>query len=93
MRDHHQNDGADRDLLQPLRPAEGTKIVLAAIVGSVFWVVAWLVAAWIITRTVAIEDGLLITVAAFLIAVPVLGLLAWGRRREEQRFERQGHHP
>jgi uncharacterized membrane protein YphA (DoxX/SURF4 family) len=93
MRDHHQNDDAERDLLQPLRPATGTKIVLAAIIGPVIWVVAWLVAAWTITRTVAIVDGLLITVAAFLIAVPVLGLLAWGRRREEQRFERERRHP
>jgi hypothetical protein len=28
-----------------------------------------------------------VTIASFLFAVPVLGLLAWGRTREERRFE------
>jgi hypothetical protein len=77
----------ERDLFQPLRPAKGTKLVLAAVIGPVAWVIAWLVAAWLIERSDAIEFGLLVTIAAFLFAVPVLGLLALGRRREERRFE------
>ena len=77
----------ERDLFQPLRPAKGTKLVFAAVIGPVAWVIAWLVAAWLIERSDAIEFGLLVTIASFLFAVPVLGLLAWGRAREERRFE------
>jgi cation transporter-like permease len=80
----------ERDLFQPLRPAKGTKLVLAAVIGPVAWVIAWLVAAWLITRTNIIEIGLLLTIGSFLFAVPVLGLLAWGRHREERRFAREG---
>jgi hypothetical protein len=86
----NQRGDAERDLFQPLRPAKGTKLVLAAVIGPVAWVIAWLVAAWLIYRSDAIEFGLLVTIASFLFAVPVLGLLAWGRRREERRFERAG---
>jgi hypothetical protein len=78
---------AERDLFRPLRPAKGTKLILAATIGPVAWVIAWLVAAWLIERTNAIEFGLLVTLGSFLFAVPVLGLLAWGRTREERRFE------
>lgn len=77
----------ERDLFRPLRPAKGTKLVLAAVIGPVAWVIAWLVAAWLIERSDAIEFGLLLTIASFLVAVPVLALLAWGRAREERRFE------
>jgi membrane protein DedA with SNARE-associated domain len=78
------------DLFEPLRPASGTKLVLAAVIGPIAWVIAWMVAAWLIVHTDAIELGLLITIASFLIAVPILGLLAWGRNREERRFELDG---
>jgi hypothetical protein len=77
----------EQDLFQPLRPAKGTKLVMAAVIGPVAWVIAWLVAAWLIERSDAIEFGLLMTTASFLFAVPVLGLLAWGRAREERLFE------
>jgi hypothetical protein len=80
----------ERDLFQPLRPAKGTKLVFAAVIGPVAWVIAWLVAAWLIYKDDAIEFGLLVTLGSFLFAVPVLGLLALGRRREERRFERTG---
>jgi hypothetical protein len=81
---------AERDLFQPLRPAKGTKLVLAAVIGPIAWVIAWLVAAWLIYRSDAIEFGLLMTLGSFLFAVPVLGLLALGRRREERHFEQTG---
>jgi hypothetical protein len=78
----------EQDLFQPLRPAKGTNLVLAAVIGPIAWVIAWMVAAWLIYRNDLIEFGLLVTIASFLFAVPVLGLLAWGRTREERRFER-----
>jgi membrane protein DedA with SNARE-associated domain len=81
---------AEEDLFQPLRPAKGTKLVLAAVIGPIAWVIAWFVAGLLIHYADVIERGLLLTIAAFLIALPILGLLAWGRRREERRFEREG---
>lgn len=78
---------AERDLFQPLRPARGGKLVLAAVLGPIVWVIAWLVAVWLIEKTNAIEFGLLLTIASFAVAAPVLGLLHWGRRREERRFD------
>jgi hypothetical protein len=84
-----QRDAED-DLFQPLRPAKGTKLVLAAVIGPIAWVIAWLVAALLIYYSDVIELGLLLTLASFLIALPILGLLAWGRNREERRFEREG---
>jgi drug/metabolite transporter (DMT)-like permease len=81
---------AEQELFRPLRPATGVKLVLAAVIGLFAWVIAWLVAAWLISRQDAIEYGLLVTVGSFLFAFPVLGLLAWGRTREERRFEQAG---
>jgi hypothetical protein len=81
---------AERNLFQPLRPAKGTKLVLAVVIGPVAWVFAWLVAAWLISRSDLIEFGLLVTIGSFLFAFPVLGLLTWGRTREERRFEQEG---
>jgi hypothetical protein len=83
----------ERDLFQPLRPAKGRKLILAATIGPVAWVIAWLVAAWLIERTNAIEFGLLVTLGSFLFAVPVLGLLHWGRCREERRFDQARDRP
>jgi hypothetical protein len=81
---------AEQDLFRPLRPATGTKLVLAAVIGPIAWVIAWVVAAWLIYRNDLIEFGLLVTAGSFLFAVPVLSLLAWGRTREERRFEQAG---
>jgi hypothetical protein len=78
---------AEQDLFRPLRPAKGTKLILAAVIGPIAWVIAWLVAGLLIYRNDLIEFGLLVTIASFLFAVPVLSLLAWGRTREERRFE------
>lgn len=82
----HQAD--EQDLFQPLRPAHGVKFAAAVVIGPVAWIVAWLVAAWLIYETNAIEFGLMVTLASFLFALPVLGLLHHGRRREERRYER-----
>ena len=77
----------ESDLFRPLRPAKGTKLILAAVIGPVAWVIAWLVAAWLIEESNAIEFGLLVTLGAFVLAFPLLGLLAWGRAREERHYE------
>ena len=50
------------------------------------WVVALLLASWLLDRTDAIELGLLIAAAAFVFAAVVLSLLRLGRRREERRY-------
>jgi hypothetical protein len=71
---------------RPLRPASRPRLIVAFALGPVLWIVALLVAAWLIDRTDAIEVGLLVTLAAFVVAAPVLGLLWRGRRREERRY-------
>src|SRR3954453_13451492 len=63
----------EQDLFTPLRPAKGTKLVAAALVGPVAWVIAWLVAAWLIYTSDTIGFGLLGTIGSFLFALPVLG--------------------
>jgi hypothetical protein len=81
---------AEQDLFRPLRPAKGAKLMAAVVIGPVAWVIAWLVAAWLIYRSDLIEFGLLVTAASFVFAFLVLGLLAWGRSREERQFEQSG---
>jgi predicted ABC-type exoprotein transport system permease subunit len=67
--------------------------VLAAMIGPIAWVILSLVAIWLFSRSKTIEFGLLVTVACFLVALPILGLLSWGRSREERHFEREGRRP
>ena len=50
------------------------------------WLVALLVASWLLDRTNAIELGLLITAASGVFAAVVLSLLRLGRLREERRY-------
>jgi hypothetical protein len=56
------------------------------VLGPILWLVAMLVASWLLDRTDAIELGLLLTAAAFLFSAVVLSLLRLGRRREERRY-------
>jgi len=74
---------------QPLRPARGIRLLVAVILGPIAWVIAWLIAAYLIHKTDAIEFGLLVTVAAFVAAMPTLALLTARRRWEERRYERR----
>ena len=71
---------------RPLRPASGPKLIAALVLGPILWVVALMVASWLLDRTNAIELGLLITAASFVFAAVVLSLLRLGRRREERRY-------
>lgn len=81
---------ADRDLFRPLRPARGLRLWLAAVLGPICWIVALVVAAWMLERSDLIEAGLLITLAVFALAVPALLVLHRAREREERRCARQG---
>jgi hypothetical protein len=71
---------------RPLRPASGPKLIAAIVLGPMLWVVALIVASWLLDRTNAIELGLLVTAASFVVAAVVLSLLRVGRRREERRY-------
>ena len=71
---------------RPLRPASRPTVIATIVVGPVMWLVAGGVAAYLIERTDAIELGLLVAFASFVVAAIVLGLLAHGRRREERRY-------
>ena len=74
------------DPFRPLRPASGPKLIAALVFGPILWVVALLLASWLLDRTDAIELGLLIAAASFVFAAVVLSLLRLGRRREERRY-------
>lgn len=69
-----------------MRPASRPQLIAAFVLGPILWLVALLVASWLLDRTDAIELGLLLTAAAFLFAAVVLSLLRLGRRREERRY-------
>lgn len=71
---------------RPLRPESRPKLIAAIAFGPVLWLVALLVAAEVVARSNAIEIGLLVTAASFVIAAVVLSLLRLGRRREERRY-------
>jgi hypothetical protein len=74
------------DPFRPLRPAAGPKLIAAIVIGPMLWVVAVVVAAWLLDQTNAIELGLLITAASIVLAMIVLSLLRLARRREERRY-------
>jgi zinc transporter ZupT len=71
---------------RPLRPASGPKLIAAFVLGPVMWLVAVVVASWLLDRTNAIELGLLVTAASFVFAAVVMSLLRLGRQREERRY-------
>ena len=74
------------DPFRPLRPASRPKLIAAFVLGPILWLVALLLASWLLDHTDAIELGLLVTAASFVLAVVVLGLLRLGRRSEERRY-------
>ena len=71
---------------RPLQPASGPKLIAALVLGPILWVVALLLASWLLDRTNAIELGLLVTGASFLFATVALSLLRLARLREERRY-------
>jgi peptidoglycan/LPS O-acetylase OafA/YrhL len=75
---------------EPLRPASRRVRIAAVIAGPLLWLAALIVAAWVLKYTAAIELGLLITVASFLVSLLVLLLIHAARRRQERRYVERG---
>jgi hypothetical protein len=70
---------------QPLRPASKGRLLAAAIAGSLMWVVALVVAALVLDRSAAIQIGVIVTFASFLVSTFLLVMLRAARRRRERR--------
>jgi hypothetical protein len=75
---------------EPLEPPPRDRLVLIFLLGPLLWLVALLLVAAVLERTTAIEIGLIVTVATFLVSLVVLTLLRLARGREERRFAARG---
>lgn len=71
---------------EPIRPATPGRLVAGALLGSLLWLLALAVAAVLLHLTSAIELGLAVAGASFLISMVLLGLLLASRRRRERRY-------
>jgi hypothetical protein len=74
------------DTFRPLRPASRPRLIAAFVLGPLVWALALAIGAWLIEYTDAIELGLLVALASFVISAIVLSLLRLGRLREERRY-------
>jgi ABC-type transport system involved in multi-copper enzyme maturation permease subunit len=83
---------ADRQSVrfEPLRPASRGRLVAGLILGPIMWLVALAVAAWLFAYGWAIQLGLVITIASFVLAFVFLAVLRRGRVREERRYVDRG---
>lgn len=88
MIDSTMAEGADRSYPQftPLGPAPRSRLVIAFVVGPALWLGALILVALLLERTNAIEIGLLVTIASFVVSLVVLLLLRSGRRRQERQY-------
>ena len=75
---------------QPLRPASRRRLVVGIVLGPLLWLVALAVAAYLFAYSWAIQVGLLVAAASFIVSLIVLALLREGRRREENRYVARG---
>lgn len=71
---------------RPLGRIAPLQQVLLAVAAPLLWLVALVVTAYVLEETDAIELGLLIAAAAFVLSLVVLALLREARRREERRY-------
>jgi hypothetical protein len=71
---------------RPLRPASKGRLFAAAIIGSLMWVVAMVVGALLLDRSAAIQIGVIVTFASFLVSLCLLVMLRAARRRRERRY-------
>jgi hypothetical protein len=71
---------------QPLRPASRPKLILAIVFGPAAWLGALAAGCILAAHTDAIEAGFAISLASFVLAAIVLGLLRLARAREERRY-------
>lgn len=72
---------------RPLGRITPVRQVLLAIAAPLLWLTAFVVTSAVLDETDAIEFGLAIAAASFLVALAVLSLLRAGRRREERRYD------
>ena len=77
-----------RARFQPLRPVSARRMLAAFLVAPLLWVAALASVSWLVDRSDAIELGLLIAAASFLLGLAALSLLRAARRREERRYVR-----
>jgi uncharacterized membrane protein (UPF0136 family) len=75
---------------EPLRAASRPRLIAGLILGPVIWLVAFMLAAYLLQNSWAIEAGILITLGAFVIAFAVLAILRQGRIRQERRYVEGG---
>jgi hypothetical protein len=71
---------------EALRPAPRGRLILAAVVGPILWLLGLVVAAWVVEERDAIGIGLLVAAVSLLVALLVLALLRAARRRRERRY-------
>jgi hypothetical protein len=69
---------------RPMRPASLPRLILAAILGPLVWIVCILLAVLLVQPKAEILFGALIAAVAFLLAAIVLLLVRRGRIREER---------
>ena len=77
-------------IFEPLRPASRGRLVLGLILGPILWAAALIVVAATLRFTWAIELGLLVTVATFVISLLALSFLRSRRLRQEARYAAGG---
>jgi hypothetical protein len=75
---------------EPLQPASRGRLVAAFLLGPIVWLIALIVAAWVLEYTSAIELGLLVALASFVVSLVALALLRAERRRAERRYAERG---
>ncbi len=73
-------------IFEPLRPASRGRLVLGLILGPVLWLVALVVVSATLRYTWAIEIGMLVTLATFVLSLVALWLLRLSRLRQESRY-------
>jgi ABC-type Na+ efflux pump permease subunit len=78
-------DEHEAAIFEPLRPASRGRLVLGLILGPVLWVVALILVAWIFHFGWAIQIGLLVTLATFVLSLAALSFLRWRREKERRR--------
>ena len=71
-------------------PRPAGSVIAALVLGPILWLVALIVAAWLFKYSWAIQLGLAVAAASFLLALLVLALLRRGRRRQEMRYADRG---
>jgi len=86
------SENADRPPVrfEPLRPASRGRLILGLVLGPLLWLIALVISALVFHYSWAIQLGLVVTAACFVVALLGLALLHAGRRRQERRYVARG---